>query len=89
MRPFRKLYIVLQRESLRDQVVIDQVENTPGKQLYGHIEVAGVSGAQHQRILRESGLGYPCNGGGENCILRFLERRRVGMVYGEVGSSKP
>ncbi len=74
-----------ERLPLRHEVVLDQAEGAPGHQVGADVQVAGVAGAERQRVLREAVLGDVLVGGGEDGLLARVEdacgrRVVVGMV---------
>jgi hypothetical protein len=77
--------MIFQGESLRDKMIVDKIEDTARKQLDCHIKVSRVLSSQRQRLLCEAKFWYAFDSRREDSVLSLGERRRIRVVYGEVG----
>lgn len=74
--------------SLRDEMVSDEAEGARGEQVRADVEVAGIAGAERQRMRREAVLRHVFVGSGEDGPLARVEDASLGsrrVVVGMVG----
>jgi hypothetical protein len=74
-----------QRLASRHEVPLDQTENFLRQQIRADVHVAGVAGAERQRMLGEAVLGHVGKGGRQNRAFGFAEWSwRRGVLVGVI-----
>jgi hypothetical protein len=57
---FGELYVVLQCQSLRDEMIIDQIKDPSGEQVCRYVQVPRIPSSQLKRVYCEAVVRYVC-----------------------------